>query len=293
MMRRRGAGGASSPGTPWRALTESGHDEPVAFLDVILPRSDSLDRHLILNPTCGGHKRQGEARAIMESKTVNRQIRAVIWPPLKELGFSAFTSRTAWRYRARKIDVVNFQSFNSYLANSLGCTTYSFGLNLGCYFTDVPNQFPPGTIKEVDGRLLPPEYVCHLRRALEKNIRQAELKRRDIWYVDAEGKHLPIVIQDALQAIQNSMSWFDRFESTDAALQVLLHAKEDLYDTFGFGALGSPIRNFLIGHLALAIDDQQLARKHLQAALDSGLFSNNSESMTAALQRLDKGNGDP
>ncbi len=227
----------------------------------------------------------------MDSKTVNRRIRADIWPPLKEVGFSHFTPRTAWRYTARKIDVVNFQSFNSYLASGLACTTYSFALNLGCYFLEVPNQFPPGTIKEADGRLLPPEYICHFRRALQKNIRQAELPKRDIWYLDPEGKYLPAVILDALQAIQKSLPWFEKYESTEAALRVLLHAKEDLNDTFGFGAAHSPIRSFLIAHLALAVDDQRLARTHLRAALDSGLFSNNSESMTMALQRLEKGSG--
>lgn len=229
----------------------------------------------------------------MDSKTVNRHIRAEIWRPLKDAGFSDFTSRTAWRHRARKIDVVNFQSFNSTLAESLGCTTYSFAINLGCYFLDVPDQFRPGTIKVKDGKLLPQEYVCHFRRSLEKHIRQPELSRSYIWFVDPQGKYLSTVIPDALQAITNSLPWFEKYENIDTALRQLLHIKENQHETFGFGAVDSPARSFLIAHLALADNDPVLARTHLRAALASGLFPNNSESMTAALQRLDQGNGNP
>lgn len=67
----------------------------------------------------------------MDSKVVNRAIKANVWPMLKEHGFGHFTTRTAWRHDHDRIDVINFQSFNSYQASVIGCTTYSFALRLG------------------------------------------------------------------------------------------------------------------------------------------------------------------
>jgi len=56
----------------------------------------------------------------MDSKEVNKQIRAVIRPVLKAQGFARFTARDSWRFHDDRIDVVNFQSFNSYLAGTIG-----------------------------------------------------------------------------------------------------------------------------------------------------------------------------
>ena len=69
-------------------------------------------------------------------------------------------------------------------------------------------------------------------------------------------------------------------------MRELVHGKESDHGTFGFGARPSPIRSFLIGHMALAANDHKLARTHLTAALDSGLFPNNAAAMSLALQRL-------
>jgi hypothetical protein len=71
----------------------------------------------------------------MDSRVVSRSIKNEIWPLLRKSGFSAFSARTAWRFAPEQTHVVNFQSFNTYLAERLGCTTVSFGLNLGIYFT--------------------------------------------------------------------------------------------------------------------------------------------------------------
>ncbi|HSB16298.1 MAG TPA: hypothetical protein VLE22_17720, partial [Bryobacteraceae bacterium] len=69
----------------------------------------------------------------MDSRVVNKLIRSEVWPLLRDHGFSRFESRTAFCYRGPFINVVNFQSFNAYLAVGVGCTTFSFGLNLGVY----------------------------------------------------------------------------------------------------------------------------------------------------------------
>ena len=55
----------------------------------------------------------------MDSREVNRVLKRVVWDELKGHGFVERTGRTAWRRRERTIDVVNFQSFNAYLAEQI------------------------------------------------------------------------------------------------------------------------------------------------------------------------------
>lgn len=121
----------------------------------------------------------------MDSSVVNKEIKSKIRPLLHDAGFTKFTPRTSWRYSRGKIDVINFQSFNSYLANSAGCTTYSFCVRLGCSFDAIPRR---ERVTRRDGYLRPEEYECHFRLALQKSIKQSSLKRTDVWYVDPTGK---------------------------------------------------------------------------------------------------------
>jgi hypothetical protein len=72
----------------------------------------------------------------LDAKTVNKQLRAVVRPMLKEARFTRFTERNAWRFLDEAKWIVNFQSFNAYLADGIGCTTYSFAVNLGVYLDD-------------------------------------------------------------------------------------------------------------------------------------------------------------
>jgi len=74
----------------------------------------------------------------MDSRIVAREIKNEIWPLLRNHGFSEFTGKSAWRRLPEQIHVVNFQSFSRYLAERVGCTTFSFALNLGIYFRTIP-----------------------------------------------------------------------------------------------------------------------------------------------------------
>jgi hypothetical protein len=89
----------------------------------------------------------------MDSKTVNKEIRALIWPALKAAGFSSFSARTAWRYEKDQVEVVNFQSFNRHNADVLDVTTFSFAVNLGSYLCYVPPQWPRRSKQDVRYRL--------------------------------------------------------------------------------------------------------------------------------------------
>jgi hypothetical protein len=217
----------------------------------------------------------------MDSSVVNREIKSIIRPVLQDAGFTQFTLRTAWRYASEKIDVVNFQSFNSYLANSVGCTTYSFCVRLGCSFEAIPRG---ERVKQKDGYLRPEEYECHFRSTLLKTIRQANLKRRDVWYVDPSGDNLAAVIGDA----KKGLPWFSRFTDLKEVLRTLLKDSEANEGTHGFGANPSPARHFQTGFLALSLGRTQLAAEHLQKALNSGCFKDLEPKMRSILGELNR-----
>lgn len=222
----------------------------------------------------------------MDSSNVNREIKSVIRPLLHDVGFSQFTPRTAWRYSGEKIDVVNFQSFNSYLANAVGCTTYSFCVRLGCSFDAIPRR---ERIKQKNGYLRPEEYECHFRLPLQKSIKQPNLKRTDVWYVDPTGKNLESVIADAKKAIlETGLGWFSRFGDMKEVLRTLLEDSESNESTSGFGANPSPLRHFMTGFTALNVGKMGLARERIQKALDSGRFKEFEPKMHAELEGMDK-----
>ena len=209
----------------------------------------------------------------MDSRVVSRMIRSEIWHPLKENGFWKFTSRSAWRHAGHQIDVVNLQSFNSYLAEGIGSTTYSFAVNVGCLITLVPVESGTRLFKVEGGRLLPPEYGCHFRKQLTKKIQQTELARGDVWYVDPEGKYLEPAIQDARRAIlDEGLPWFHTFSNLEDVYNLLIGDEHYVNGTWGFGVKGSPIRNYLTGYVALALENFNVAAEALEAALSSTSF---------------------
>src|SRR5258708_6726347 len=69
----------------------------------------------------------------MDSRVVAKETKNRIWPVLRSHGFADFTTKTAWRHLPDQIHVVNFQSFNTSLAEGVGCTTFSFALSASTF----------------------------------------------------------------------------------------------------------------------------------------------------------------
>ena len=183
----------------------------------------------------------------MDSRDVTAAIRKLVRPALRDVGFSRFTGRDAWRLGRTKIDVVNFQSFGPSLADGLGCTTFSFGVNLGCYLPDVPpsSVFPRGNYDK-----LPKEYECHFRGKVHRTLQQPEWSRLDVWYRDPEGIYLEPALRDATRALLGEgMSWFARLDDRAEVLRILRGGPmtEDMH---GFGNPGSPCREHLLRSLS-------------------------------------------
>ena len=204
----------------------------------------------------------------MNGSLVNREIRSIVHPALRASGFSAFSPRTTWRHRPDRIDIVNFQSFNSYLASSVGCTTYSFALNLSVYLLDIPDHGKPLKMKE--GLPLPDEWLGHLRLHPHRTLEQHELARRDIWFIDPEGTYTRAAVEDARDVIvEKGIPWFERWTDDGAVLAALRQPEPVLPDGTELpGSADSPARNLMVGYVARRNGDLALARQYLSRALE-------------------------
>lgn len=175
----------------------------------------------------------------MDSRDVTREIRRQVWPVLRDEGFDSFTGRFAWRYVESAVDVLNFQSFSASVADGVGCTPFSFGLNLGVW---VPGELEARYLKpDPNGRLRPAEFECTKRTHLTKSVEQPWFEpfsstgaprwprafrkhreglkhvirhdrhdRDEVWFVLADGSNLGAMVEDALAAIRrDGLAWFE------------------------------------------------------------------------------------
>jgi hypothetical protein len=156
----------------------------------------------------------------VDSKAVNRKLHAQVRPILRVAGFTRFTDRSSWRTQPESKWVVNFQSFSSYLAEGIGCTTCSFGINLGVYF-DFDRPSPEARPIE-----WPMEYEATIRFHALKTLHQPLFNpygkhpgrdRRDVFFVLEDGSNLDEVIDDACDVLERH------------ALPTLRHYDDPLY----------------------------------------------------------------
>jgi len=224
----------------------------------------------------------------MNSKIVDKGIRGVIRPLLKSVGFTTSRGRTSWRSFPAGFHLINFQSFNSYLAQGIGCTTFSFGVTLGVSYacmTETPWWVPPKVSR-------PKEAQCQARRHLTKRLVQHELDRDDVWFVRADGSNLDEVLRDARDQLETQASaWFEAFSDVAAILRVLrskeetAHERGYMLETLG-GRPGSFARAEIISALALSLGDMQLAKDAWQEVIDNPSYQKSPEFIEMARSRI-------
>lgn len=201
----------------------------------------------------------------MDSKVVTKKINSTIRPILKEKGFSINNSRTYWRQQYDRVDVLNFQSYNSYHAELMGCTTYSFSVNLATFLKYIPTGF----IKVKNEMQFPAESQGHFRCRISKGIKQDNFLERDVWYIDKEGRNLPDVMTDCISQIQKKgFEWYNKFNSKENVFKILFNDHEDMNGTWGFGNFNSANRNKLIAYTAIELGKKELAIEKLKLILE-------------------------
>ena len=183
---------------------------------------------------------------------------------MKDAGFDTFSTRTAWQHLEERTHVVNFQSFNSYMAGGLKCTTFSFGLNLSVLYRAVPFRFFNDPEEATDLYHKPHECYGQFRRHLERKWEQAELDRKDIWFVRADGSNVNEVFDHLVTSVSDEiLPWFDYYSDLNNALKTCL-SDEGPYRRDLMATMGSPERNRLTGYLAIALGQTEFAAPYLE-----------------------------
>jgi hypothetical protein len=211
----------------------------------------------------------------LDSKAVNSAIRSEVRPLLAGVGFSRSTARTFWRYHQDRVDVVNFQSFNSYNAGVMDVTTYSFAINLGCHLRYIPNQYPHarGSERLEGDRPQPKEYECQLRGRLNRSYVEKACPDTQIWYIDSRGSNLDKALHDARMVLnRDGTSWFDSFTSPRDVYDIIATQEEQMGSLWGFGRPGSPIRTYFVGYAAKAAGLHVEAEANLRHAASTKSF---------------------
>lgn len=210
----------------------------------------------------------------IDSKFVNKLIRSEIWPLLRDQGFSVFDSRNAFRYRPMVIDVVNFQSFNTHLASILGCTTYSFGLNLGVYV--LGNTRESRIRRNRKGMLLPREYECPFRAQLKKRSPVDGFARKDIFSIDPDGCSADACFAEVRHLLTNvAPCWFEECSRVDrviAWMEGTATESENLPRGYGYGtsaARHSYASNKLLAALRIAVHNTNPTTESRKRALQA------------------------
>ncbi len=141
----------------------------------------------------------------MDSKVVSKELREIVRPVLRDVGFTKFTGRTVWRSTDTAKWVLNFQSFSAHIAAGVGCPTFSFSLRLGIYFDFVASSAGREVIAD------PQEWECTFRFAGLKGLEQPWFRpygrlravdRDDVWFVKDDGSNLSEVVADVRSVVE-------------------------------------------------------------------------------------------
>ena len=184
----------------------------------------------------GKARADGTAAEYVDGKVVARAINRRIRPLLRSVGFDQFSGRRAWRRSEYTIEHVVFRSFSAYIADGVGCTTFSFTGELGVFY----RCFDPAKERRSE-----PELT--FRATLGKTLRQPIFNpwgsgrlrdRADVWYVTEDGLNLEETVEDAAACLASQgIPFMDRLRDPAKAFEALLtETSNDSYDTFG--ALG-------------------------------------------------------
>jgi hypothetical protein len=206
----------------------------------------------------------------MDSKAINKLIRSEVWPILRDQGFTVFESRSAFAYKAQFINVVSFQSFNSYNAEVLGCTTYSFTPRLGVYVIGSTGE--DRVKRDRAGRLQPFEYECSFRSELRKRAPVDGFSRDDIFYIDPEGRTTAHCFHELKHLCQEvAPLWFKANNDLDETLSRMRRSDESSSAPFldASGRPGSYNWNRLESVLLLLKHQKLQTQLSTEAALDS------------------------
>jgi hypothetical protein len=196
---------------------------------------------------------------------------------LAPLGFERSVPGLLYRDRPGAIDVIQAEFFNAETHGSWGTTRHSFAVTCGVFFRFAPH---PG------GRQWSPIDLLAKPDAAECGLRSHVVTGAvtNVWSIGEDLEALNTVVAHAVVACREQLvPWFEQWADFRNVLK-LLQSSEERYEgvqpTYGFGRVGSPLRNYFLGFVAVECGERELARSALTACLEKGGFKRLSGSET-------------
>lgn len=198
------------------------------------------------------------AAPVIDGRVVGKALNDAVRPLLKSAGFTRFAGRTAWRDSDYTVDFVSFRSFTRYIADGMGCTTYSFTGDVGVFYRCLgPEQDRPKG------------YALTFRATLGKTLSQPLFRpyarsgttdRPDVWFIAEDGSTLADCIADARECLEaQGLRFLEKYRQPQRAFESLLTERSTAprFGELGIKLPGNPDssvwRNaaLAIGHLFL------------------------------------------
>ena len=178
------------------------------------------------------------------SQIVNQSLRHYVSPLLRKADFQTVDARNGWHWRDKVICVVNVRAVGNYFSGVTGWPPGSVNVSLGILYPFVPHW--TSIKRDKQGRLQPKDHYCHMRTQLEcgrdqthlvQSLRNpAERRRKDLWWIDPEGRDAEEVAQDiAISLHKDGLPWFSRFSNLEVALEKF-EAWSDSFNKFVIAA---------------------------------------------------------
>ncbi|MEE6452635.1 DUF4304 domain-containing protein [Gottfriedia acidiceleris] len=178
---------------------------------------------------------------MISSPEINKIIRKILTPSLKEHGFTKTNTRNNWGWHNHSIWVLNIEGVGSYFSNVTGWTPMSIHVEMGIYYDFVPPLNSEINIGN-NGELLPKYYQCHFQKSLNCNLNQsnytnhldnpAERERKDIWWIETDGLNVEEVIVDIKQSfLKNGLEWLRELTNVNTAFTEI-EKGHDSYNKF-------------------------------------------------------------
>lgn len=218
-----------------------------------------------------------EGRVVMSKRTkVVEYLWRALRPGLTAKGFSRMVGAHGYRDHEATIDVLKIEFFDASTHRVWGTSGHSFAIGCGVFLKFAPNPFG-GLIARGGGLLEPDENLCAIRTRLFRTLPQPSNVPKNVWSVAADLSDLGSVAIDVEKVIESAgMRWFARFSAVEEIADLLRHEDEQMdgdAPCFGFGRIGSPVRNLYLGFAAAASGDSQTGREALVASMSKGGFA--------------------
>lgn len=175
----------------------------------------------------------------ISSTLVAKELKQVLFPALKEHGFTKFKGRTAFQYLDRVVIGFTTNAVGSYFSQVTGYTPMSFDATIWTHYDDIPAM--EDVPRDKDGALLPKamhrSYVLPVQMRTQARVgvkSDAEKEREDIWWVAPDGSNLSDLVEDLVGVYRDQgVRWRNTYSNLALALEEVDHER-DCFDKFEF-----------------------------------------------------------